>query len=55
MLRRDSRSVFPCDNYALEDVSGVFYDFEKDILYTGRIMIFDLCIGTRAGLLHIWK
>lgn len=32
---RDSRSIYPSDNYALEDVSGIYYDFEKDFLYTG--------------------
>ncbi|KAK8824882.1 hypothetical protein WA538_005548, partial [Blastocystis sp. DL] len=44
MFSRDSRSVYPSDNYALEDVSGIMYDFQGDILYT----------GTRAGILHIW-
>ena len=32
---RDSRSIHPSDNYALEDVSGLYYDFENDFLYTG--------------------
>ena len=34
-FNRDSRSIYPSDNYALEDVSGIMYDFQNDILYTG--------------------
>ena len=37
MFARDSRSVYPSDNYALEDVSGIMYDFQRDILYTGKV------------------
>ena len=37
MFSRDSRSVYPSDNYALEDVSGIMYDFQGDILYTGMV------------------
>lgn len=37
MFSRDSRSVYPSDNYALEDVSGIMYDFQGDILYTGKV------------------
>ena len=33
---RDSRSENPSDNYALEDVSSISYDFERNTLYTGR-------------------
>lgn len=35
LLCRDSRSIYPSDNYALEDVSSLYYDFENDYLYTG--------------------
>ena len=53
---RDSRGDNPPDNYALEDVSSISYDFEKDILYTGRrFRRWWLIVGTRAGLLHIWS
>ena len=33
---RDSRTLNPSDNYALEDVSGIHYDFLADRLYTGN-------------------
>lgn len=53
---RDSRGDNPPDNYALEDVSSISYDFEKDIMYTGRrFRRWRLIVGTRAGLLHIWS
>lgn len=44
MFARDSRSVYPSDNYALEDVSGIMYDFQRDILYTGK-----------AATIHQWE
>ena len=52
---RDSRSMNPSDNYGLEDVSGLFYDFESDKLYTGEGEYDHLQIGTRAGLFHVWS
>ena len=55
LFSRDSRGVHPSDNYALEDVSGLMYDFDLDCLYTGNYIHSMLSIGTRAGLLHIWN
>ena len=42
LFSRDSRGVLPLDNYALEDVSSVYYDFDDDILYTGLVWLMDL-------------
>ena len=52
---RDSRSTNPSDNYGLEDVSGLFFDFERDKLYTGQSRHNHSQIGTRAGLVHVWS
>lgn len=52
---RDSRSTNPSDNYGLEDVSGLFFDFERDKLYTGQSRHNHSRIGTRAGLVHVWS
>ena len=54
-FNRDSRSIYPSDNYALEDVSGIMYNFQNDILYTGTYLTRYFVVGTRAGLLHIWS
>lgn len=52
---RDSRSTVPSDNYGLEDVSGIFFDFDKNYLYTGMYLLFKRTVGTRAGLFHVWS
>lgn len=37
LLSRDSRSILPLDNYALEDVTSIYYELEDDTLYTGNL------------------
>lgn len=46
---RDSRTRNPTDNYALEDVSGIHYDFTTDRLYTGILLPMRSQIRNQSG------
>ena len=46
---RDSRTRNPTDNYALEDVSGIHYDFTTDRLYTGILLRMQSQIRNQSG------